>query len=149
MHDITFRKFDEDFFADCVALFDENCPSYFADNERDDYMKFLSRNPPNYFVGVIDRSVVAAFGLSTGSKAKHGRISWIMVSTKSQAHGVGTKMMQLIKTSALEKNLTVINIAASHLSAPFFSKFGATKLRQIRHGWGKNMHRIDMQIRYK
>ena len=25
----------------CLALFDENCPAFFAPNERDDYLVFL------------------------------------------------------------------------------------------------------------
>jgi hypothetical protein len=37
-----------------------------------------------------------------------------------------------------------VKIAASHLSAPFFAKFGAVPLRTTDDGWGPGMHRVDM-----
>ena len=54
--------------------------------------------------------------------------------------------MDFVKKVAIEKKLTAIDIAASHLSASFFKKFGAIELNKIPNGWGENMHRIDMEM---
>ena len=43
-------------------------------------------------------------------------------------------------------NIPQIKIAASHLSAPFFAKYGAVELNHIPDGWGEDMHRIDMEL---
>ena len=34
----------------CLALFDANCPTFFAPNERADYAAFLDQCPPDYQV---------------------------------------------------------------------------------------------------
>ena len=43
----------------------------------------------------------------------------------------------------------VIDIAASHLSAPFFARFGANEVSFTREGWGPAMHRVDMELALK
>ena len=40
----------------------------------------------------------------------------------------------------------LIEIAASHKSAPFFAKFGATVTAHTVDGWGNGMDRIDMEL---
>lgn len=55
-------------------------------------------------------------------------------------------MMSLAKKMAKKINMQIIDIAASHLSAPFFATFGAKKVAEIKHGWGLDMHRIDMEL---
>ena len=55
-------------------------------------------------------------------------------------------MMNYAKKMAVDHNVNVIDIAASHLSAPFFAKFGAMIIKEIKDGWGLNMHRIDMEL---
>ena len=54
--------------------------------------------------------------------------------------------MCCVKELAEVKGVVAIDIAASHLSAPSFGKYGAKALRTIRNGWGSNMHRIDMEL---
>ena len=40
---LTFKNFDTSYREDCLKLFDRNCPEYFAENERQDYVDFLDR----------------------------------------------------------------------------------------------------------
>ena len=55
--------------------------------------------------------------------------------------------MENIKKIALINKLFTIDIAASHLSAPFFKKFGAIEIKIIEDGWGKGMHRVNMKLK--
>ena len=48
--------------------------------------------------------------------------------------------------TATKESLLAIDIAASHLSAPFFTKFGASTLSETPNGWGQGMHKVDMEI---
>jgi GNAT superfamily N-acetyltransferase len=71
-----------------------------------------------------------------------------MVSPSVHGKGIGRSMMHYVTELAGDENLTVIQIAASHLSAPFFRKFGARDLGLIPNGWGPGMDRVDMTIEF-
>jgi GNAT superfamily N-acetyltransferase len=131
----------------CLALFDQNCPDYFAPNERADYAAFLDGSPDGYRVGEIDGRVVAAFGLMKTAVAGHCRLSWIMVAKDAQGSGVGKTIMADVMRDAVAWGAQSVDIAASHKSAPFFARFGAVECSRTADGWGPGMHRVDMAIR--
>ena len=141
---VLFQPYQASDYLDCVALFDRNCPDYFAPNEREDYIGFLKSDPHGYQVARLDQRVVAAFGLTV--EGAIGRISWIMVCPDAKGQGVGAAMMQRAKESAQQARVDVVDIAASHLSAPFFAHFGAVEIETFPDGWGKGMHRVDMKL---
>jgi len=127
-------------------LFEENCPKYFSENERSDYIEFLESTPTSYFVGIQENKVLSAFGVTTTQSRERARLSWIMVSSNAKGYGLGMTMMNQAKLICVQNKVSIVDIAASHLSAPFFAKFGAEKLNEIPHGWGAGMHRIDMEL---
>jgi len=143
---LIFNDYSNFYFDECLALFDKNCPEFFATNERLDYVEFLKKQPETYKVGLIEGKTVAVFGLDIEPKHGRARITWIMTCPSMQAKGLGSQMMSYAKAMAKDNKLNVINIAASHLSAPFFEKFGANKIRAIKDGWGLNMDRVDMEL---
>ena len=147
--EINFIDYDQFYFADCLKLFDENCPQYFAENERQDYSRFLESEPIGYFVIKQGGNIIAAFGLivSITTKLKRARLSWILVSPCAQGKGTGLAMMHHVQQLAGKQGVGIIDIAASHLSAPFFWKFGAIKLAEHKDGWGEGMHRVDMELK--
>ena len=144
-------NYSKQFRENCLALFDENCPTYFAENERDDYEAFLDTPIASidYELGLVDDRVIAAFGLIADESSKRARLAWIMVSGKYFGQGLGSKLMQRAFVRAHDRQCSAIDIAASHLSAPFFVKHGAKELRKVQDGWGEGMHRIDMELPLK
>ena len=106
---------------------------------------FLDSSHKGYQVGIIEDKVVAAFGFRIQKHTGMGLISWIMVSPEVKGQGVGYEMMAWVRQEALQQNVSTVDIAASHLSAPFFSKFGAAKINTIPDGWGPGMHRVNME----
>jgi len=142
-----FLNYDDSYTTECIKLFNQNCPEFFAEVERDDYLGFLETRPSDYYIGVINDSVVSAFGISSVSNSARSRLSWILVSPKFKGIGIGGKMINYAIQTALENRSAGIDIAASHLSAPFFAKFGAKEVKRIQNGWGRNMHRVDMEVR--
>ncbi|QLE85301.1 GNAT family N-acetyltransferase [Shewanella sp. Scap07] len=143
--DIRFRYYQNKDREDCLKVFDANCPEFFAPNERPDYADFLDASPETYEVCVLDGDIIGAFGLS-GNDPLYKSINWIMISPKAQGLGLGSKFMERAINLANEQGLSYIKIAASHLSAPFFAKYGALSINEIKDGWGANMHRIDMEL---
>jgi GNAT superfamily N-acetyltransferase len=130
----------------CLALFDANCPSAFAPNERAEYEAFLDEEAGAYEVCVMNDEIVGAFGLG-GDEAL--RLRWIMVHPQRQGLGIGTRVMGRVREVAGEDaqpDHALVHIAASHRSAPFFARFGARAVREIPDGWGPGMHRIDMVL---
>lgn len=143
---VVFEDYSADYFENCLELFNQNCPKYFATNERQDYIEFLQTPPPKYKVGLIDEKVVAVFGLDIDKTVNRSRITWIMTLPQTQAKGLGKAMMCYAIEMTKQENINAIDIAASHLSAPFFAKFGAKIIKEIPNGWGVDMHRIDMEL---
>ena len=143
---IRFIPYDERNFGGCLSLFDGNCPQYFAINERQDYSDFLQSNPLGYVLGFSGETLVSAFGLNVGSSGSKASLSWILVSATAQGNGLGNNMMDHLIELAVQQGVSILEIAASNLSAPFFAKFGATTISETAHGWGLDMHRVDMRL---
>jgi GNAT superfamily N-acetyltransferase len=161
---LRFRRYGTVDREGCLTLFDANCPAAFAPNERGEYEAFLDAQAEAeaYEVCVMDDEIVGAFGLG-GDGAL--RLRWIMVHPQRQGRGIGTSVMDRVREAALavardeaqrgaaqkggdsaRGGGAVVQIAASHRSAPFFARFGARPVRVTPDGWGPGMHRIDMEL---
>jgi len=143
---VTFRPYTHADREACLELFDANCPEFFAPNERNDYVRFLDADPKGYEACIVGDRIAGAFGLIAGD-ARRMHLNWILLDPKFQGLGIGSAIMGRIATLAMDAGTDVIDIAASHKSAPFFAKFGASATATIRDGWGSGMHRVDMEFR--
>jgi len=128
---------------DCLALFDANCPAFFAPNERADYAAFLDRADEAYALAMLDDTLAGAFGVFPGA-AGRAHLNWIMLHPERQGAGLGRAIMAEAARRALALDAAAVDIAASQHSAPFFARFGATETALTPDGWGPGMHRIDM-----
>jgi len=145
MSETRFRDYAESDRSVCLAIFDANCPEFFAPNERDDYLGFLDSDPDGYEVCLIDNRVAGAFGVFAHEKNSVS-LNWILLDPDVQGVGVGSKIMARAIEAASSHGAKALAIAASHKSAPFFERFGAVAQEFTEHGWGPDMHRIDMSL---
>ena len=129
----------------CLAMFDANCPEFFAPNERQDYQVYLESGPEGYELCVASSGIVGAFGLSSLTDGA-ASLNWILLNPEAQGLGTGTKIMGRVLNLAASSGAKSIHIAASHKSAPFFKKFGAAAYELTEDGWGPGMHRVDMEL---
>ena len=143
--DLVFRGYQPADRDACVALFDANCPAFFAANERAGFVNFLSTAAGNYELCLIDQQVAGAYGLGPHSSGGLA-LRWIVLSPQVHGHGVGTRIMHRVLETVRARGVPQLHIAASHRSAPFFAKFGAQELATIPDGWGPAMHRVDMLL---
>lgn len=143
--DISFRYYTSEDREACLTIFDENCPEYFALNERVDYAEFLDSSPTEYEVCVLNGIIVGAYGL-VDTEQEWRALNWILISPEVQGGGIGSEFMNRVVSMGKAAKLVGIKIAASHLSAPFFAKHGAIPIRELENGWGMGMHRIDMEL---
>lgn len=142
---LRFAPFDEDARVRCLALFDANCPDFFAPNERTDYAAFLGRHGADYTTCLVDGVIAGAFGVIAADQAGRAHLNWILVDPTSQGVGLGREIMAEARRRAEATGRAWVDIAASHRSAPFFSRFGARELSRTPDGWGPGMHRVDME----
>ena len=142
---LSFRAYLESDKESCLSLFDENCPDYFAPNERGDYEAYLASNPAEYELCLQNNNTVGAFGLFKESE-QVADLNWIFLSLKAQGSGIGSIMMQKAKSRAVDLGVEVIQIATSHKAYKFFEKQGAVSVSEMEDGWGPGMHRIDMKL---
>jgi GNAT superfamily N-acetyltransferase len=141
--ELSFRAYQPVDCDACLALFDANCPAFFAANERADYVDFLSTAAGSYELCLIDQQVAGAYGLEphpSGGLA----LRWVMLSPNVHGHGLGSRIMARVLDTLRTRRVPQLHIAASHKSAPFFAKCGAQELATIVDGWGPAMHRVDM-----
>ena len=143
--EVSFRAYTSADQGTCLAIFDANCPLFFAPNERIDYRDFLDALPEGYEVCQIGERIVAAFGLIREDESGY-RLNWIMLHPDTQGKGVGSVILERVITQGRKYRSRSINIAASNKSAPFFAKFGAVAIKHTEDGWGKGLDRIDMEL---
>lgn len=145
MSDITFRPYRNADYSICIAIFDANCPEFFAPNEREEYRDFLDGLREGYEVCEMDGHVVGAFGLfGTGARVKG--LNWILLDPSVQGMGIGSRIMERVASVGRRSGVETVRISASHKSAPFFERFGAKPNAVLEDGWGPGMHRVEMEL---
>ncbi len=145
MTDLAFRPYEPRDQRRCVAMFDANTPEFFSPNERVDYLAYLDGGAAGYRVCEEKGRVVGAFGLSQAA-AQTRELNWILIDPGTQGQGIGSRMLERVVEDCRGSDTTILRIAASHRSAPFFERFGATVVRTTENGWGPGMHRVDMRL---
>ena len=141
--EVTFRAYQPADRAACLALFDANCPAYFAANERADYLDFLDAAAGSYELCLLDQVLAGAHGLTPHASGGLA-LRWILLAPDMQGRGLGARIMSRVLDMVRARQVSQLHIAASHRSAPFFAKFGAHEAARIVDGWGPAMHRVDM-----
>jgi GNAT superfamily N-acetyltransferase len=145
MSDINFRPYCNADYPACTDIFDANCPEFFSPNERQDYECFLEDVPEGYEVCEVDGCVLGAFGL-VGDGNDVMILNWILLDPHRQGIGIGSKIMERVLHVGRTSKIKMVRIAASHRSAAFFARFGATTTSSTKDGWGPGMDRVDMRL---
>jgi GNAT superfamily N-acetyltransferase len=145
MKETIFRPYRPTDIDSCLGIFDANCPKNFAPNERDEYQCFLDDVTADYEVCEADGQVLGAFGLFDNGEGRR-RLNWILLDPNTQGMGIGSKIMARVIHLGAAAGVGTVDIAASHMSAPFFAKFGATIVLTTKDGWGEGMDKVDMHL---
>ena len=145
MTNITFRPYRDADRQACISIFDANCPEFFAPNERQEFEEFLERISGGYEVCEVDGEVLGAFGLFVDSENMK-TLNWILLDPQTQGIGVGSMIMERVIQMGRTTQTKAVKIAASHKSAPFFARFGASTTSLTKNGWGPGMDRVDMEL---
>ena len=141
------RPFEPGDSAACLAIFDNNTPTYFLPHERDEYRAFLDESDGHYFVGIEAGTIVACGGYWPLPHAPIALLTWGMVDRSHHGRGLGRQLIQY-RLDELRKHpeVVAVKLQTSHLSAPFFAKAGFTTEQVIEDGYGPGLHQHDMVL---
>ena len=142
---ISFRPYVSSDRETCLTIFDANTPTFFAPEERADYIEWLDSEPDCYEVCVVSECIVGAFGLLDNGDAS-STLCWIMLDPGAQRSGVGTAIMERVVSCGKAIQAQTMRIATSQKAEAFFAKFGAKPKKITKNGWGAGLDRIDMEL---
>ena len=142
MNELIFSDYDPSDQPTCSALFEHNCPAYFAIEERSAYQAFLKAEPKPYWIAWTDNVAVACYGVTIERDV--AGIDWIMVDPSYQSKGVGDAMVKRAFSLFNKHNVKEVKVATSQHANRFFERYGLVETSTTLHGWGQGMHKIDM-----
>ena len=142
MNELIFSDYHPSDRPTCSALFERNCPAYFAIEERSAYQAFLEAEPKQYWLAWTDNVAVACYGVTIERDV--AGIDWIMVDPSHQSKGVGDAMVKRAFDLFNKHNVKEVKVATSQHANRFFERYGLVETSTTLHGWGQGMHKIDM-----
>jgi predicted GNAT family N-acyltransferase len=151
----TIQKYQATDRDSCLAVFDSNCPSAFADWERPEFKEWLELktdvNP--YWTIRVDDVVIGCGGIYTSDDhhkdSRYGReagFAWGMVRSDIHGRGYGKQLFQhrLDYLLAGYRDWPII-LRTSQTAYTFFEQFGFKTVEYTEDGWAKGLHKYEMQ----
>ena len=114
MNELIFSDYHPSDRPTCSALFERNCPAYFAIEERSAYQAFLEAEPKPYWIAWTDNVAVACYGVTIERDV--AGIDWIMVDPSYQSKGVGDAMVKRAFNLFNKHNVKAVKVATSPVS---------------------------------
>lgn len=158
------RPYSETDKAECMAIFDSNCPKFFDPTERDMFLKWLDHQAdssinyksPTYTNSEADayfvlespvEGLVACAGFYILKEEKEARLAWGMIHSEHHQKGYGTLLykhrIDLIKKQWPQH---LITLGTSQHTFEFYQKMGMKVMAVIKSGYGPLLDRYDMEV---
>lgn len=137
--------------ADCLALFDGNCPPFFDPGERPLFEAFLDDPAGEYFVLVEDKRVLGCGGftidLDEATGERSARFTWGMVDREAHGKGLGRLLTETRLARIRElPGLAAVNLGTTPMIAPFFRHMGFAELETVKDGYAPGMDKVRMAM---
>ena len=148
----TIRTYRPDDFSACLALFNDNVPTFFSAGERADFVRFLTHHAAVWHYQVIERAgqVVACAGYSISTDGTTASLGWGMVHPRLHRQGLGT-MLLLARLDALRlrQEIERVVLDTSQHTQAFYARFGFVVKQIEQDGYGAGLDRWDMALDLK
>jgi len=130
----------------CIAIFDSNCPRYFLDHERAEFIDWLEKEDRlEYYVLEIDDEILACGGIYKDDDLDQVGFAWGMVSRSHHGKGLGSALAKH-RIKILDDKFPSYDckLSTSQLTDAFFAKHGFVQTAYEKDGWGKGMDKVTM-----
>jgi ribosomal protein S18 acetylase RimI-like enzyme len=150
--EIQIKEYSKSDRTGCINAFKTNVPTYFTNEEIQDFEAFLTRlenvdYKARYFVVHFDNEIIGAGGF--GDKDNDGVMSlaWGFIHKKFHKKGYGEKLL-LHRIEEIKRQGTKfpIIIDTTQYSYGFFEKYGFKITKITNDYYEKGMHRYDMAL---
>lgn len=143
-----FRPFRPDDITACLAIFDGNCPRFFAPSEREEFAAFLTAPHPAdapYLVLEDEGDILACGGIAVSGPDAH--LTWGMVARDRHGQRLGTRLTEA--RLALARTLPGVErliLSTSQHTQGFYAGFGFAVTAHTPDGFGPGLDRVDMAL---
>lgn len=125
MENLLIRPYQKNDLDNVLAILDENIPTYFAPEERGEFVKYLAVEQEDYFVVQEHEILVGAGGINYFPKTHTARISWDFFLPQSQGKGLGRLLLaHRIQHIRVQSHYRTIIVRTSQHAFRFYEKGG-------------------------
>lgn len=146
---LRFRPWREDDRETGLALFDSNVPTYFAAQERGDFIEFIEDLPGPYLIALdADGAAVGCGGYAAHDK-KPGvaALCWGMIRRDRHGRGWGDALLRhRLREIAADPAFRLVEIETSQFSRGFFARYGFVQRKQVADGFAPGIDLIEMTL---
>lgn len=142
------REYIKSDFDSLLNLLILNTPKYFAPEEEQDFVEYLSEKRDLYFIAEENGAIVGCGGINRSVDGKTAFISWDMVHPGHQGKGIGATLTKY--RIEVAKNITGIEkivVRTSQHAFKFYEKMGFTLFETTKDYWapGFDMYYMEMK----
>lgn len=143
--DITFHEYHSVDFDACLAIFQSNCPDFFASSELADFEAFLLDLPGPYLMLKQGKHVIGCGGFAFNQSDKSADLCWGMIHKDFHKQGLGELLLtERLNRIRLNPDIKFIHLNTCQLTDSFFERSGFTTRHITRNGFAPGLHRYDM-----
>lgn len=144
---IKIRAYTSDDKKLLIALLEQNTPSFFAEEEINDFVEYLNSHIDHYFVIEYKSNIVGCGGYNLFED--HAKISWDIINPQYQGKGLG-KLLLAYRIQQLKESQSIeqIFVRTSQYVYPFYESNGFV-LEEIKANYwaeGYDLYKLTMRL---
>lgn len=147
--EFNIRSYQPEDINSVLAIFDELCPEYFAQEEKQDLIEYLSHKREAYFVVQENNSkkIVGSGGFNLIENNSIARLSWDMIHPNFHGQKLGTFLINFrISKLRLLSNQLKITVRTSQMAYKFYASCGFLLKEIEKDYWAKGFDLYYMEL---
>ncbi len=148
-NDYYIRNYSNNDYLSIIDLFRLNTPTYFAEEEENYLINYLSNELEDYYVIKYNNTIVGCGGINFKNHPNEAYISWDMIHPDYHGAGFGSKLLQfrLNKLKSLPTVSSLVVRTSQHVYL-FYQKNGFVLTETIKDFWapGFDLYKMDLKL---
>lgn len=129
-----------------IGILKQLVPTYFAENEINDFENYLDHEIEQYFVVEVNRKIIGSGGINFENDFKTGKISWDFIAPEYHGKGIGELLLNhRINILKSMPDIDSIRVRTSQLSYTFYEKNGFVIQEIIKDYWAPGFDLYQMK----
>lgn len=143
----SIRPYQTSDFEQVVGLFQSNTPTYFAPEEENELIRFLTNEIDAYFVLITENQLIGCGGMHFKS-ADNATICWDIIHPAFHGKGFGKELLNFRISYAKKRNKQCeINVRTSQFTYLFYEKSNFVLQSIKKDYWAKGFDLYEMVLK--